>query len=108
MTLRFSEKYDHQFLHVFIFNNTFPESHGSLAVPVKISKKIVSLHKLDRDQLEHVSLIQLVISIAMTLRKCQKYKNIRKWMTEFIKKSGSRGDKIVRVNSIRITNSILL
>ena len=30
--LKFSEKYDHQYLYVFIFNNMFPESHGFVAI----------------------------------------------------------------------------
>ena len=35
-----------------------------------------------------------------------KYKNIRTWMVEFLRKSESRGDKIGRVYSICITKSI--
>ena len=39
----------------------------------------------------------------MTLMKHgSKYKNLRKWMVEFHRKSERRGDKIARVNSIRI------
>ena len=41
-----------------------PESHGFVVVPVTRSNNFVSLHKLDRDKLEHVSLIQLVADIA--------------------------------------------
>ena len=38
---------------------------------------------------------------AVTLRKhVTKYKNIRKWIVEFLRKSESRRDKIARVNSI--------
>ena len=37
-----------------------------------------------------------------------KYKNMRKWMVEFLTKSESRDDKIVRVNSIRISKYINL
>ena len=37
-----------------------------------------------------------------------KYKNMRKRLVEFLRKSESRGDKIVRVNTIRITKSINL
>ena len=33
-TVRFSEKFEHAFLHVFIFGNMFPESHGFVAVTV--------------------------------------------------------------------------
>ena len=32
--LKFSEKFDHPFSHVFIFGNMFPESHGFIAMPV--------------------------------------------------------------------------
>ena len=45
----------------------------------------------------------------MTLRKhVSKYKNMQKWMVEFLRKYQSGGDKIARVNSIRITKSINL
>ena len=45
----------------------------------------------------------------MTLKKqVTKYKIMRKWMVEVLRKSDSRGDKIDRVNSIRITKSINL
>ena len=42
--LKFSEKFDHLFPHVFIFGNMFPESHGFDAVPVTRSNNFVSLH----------------------------------------------------------------
>ena len=32
--LKFSEKFYHPFLHVFIFSSMFPESHGFVAVPI--------------------------------------------------------------------------
>ena len=34
MTLKFSEKFEYQFSHVFIFGYMFPESHGFVAMPV--------------------------------------------------------------------------
>ena len=37
-----------------------------------------------------------------------KFNNMRKLMVEFLRKSESRGDKIARVNSIRITKFINL
>ena len=40
----------------------------------------------------------------MSLRKCYKYKHMRKRMVEFLRKSESRGNKIARVNAIRISN----
>ena len=36
----------------------------------------------------------------------KKYKNMRKWMVEFLNKSESRGNKISRVNSILIKKFI--
>ena len=45
----------------------------------------------------------------LTLRKhVTKYKYMRKWMLEFLRKFENRGIKIDRVNSIRITKSINL
>ena len=42
----------------------------------------------------------------VTLKKRDtKYNHMRKWMAEFISKSESRGNKIDRVNSIRMTKS---
>ena len=43
-TLRFSEKFNHPFSHVFIFGNLLSESHGFVAVPVTSSNNFVSLH----------------------------------------------------------------
>ena len=48
---------DHPFSHVFIFCSMFTESHGCVAVPVTMSNNFVSLHKLDRDKLEHACII---------------------------------------------------
>ena len=45
--LKFFEKFYHQFLHVYIFGNMFPESHGFIAVPVTRSNHFVSVHQLD-------------------------------------------------------------
>ena len=46
---------------------------------------------------------------AVTLKKhVTKYKNMQKWMVEFINKSEIHDDKIARVNSIRITKSVNL
>ena len=42
----------------------FPESDGFVAVPVTRSNNFVSLNELDRDELEHVSLILLVTGVA--------------------------------------------
>ena len=45
----------------------------------------------------------------VTLKKhITKYKHMRKWMAEFPRKFENRGIKIARVNSIRITKSIIL
>ena len=55
-------------------------------------------------------MIRLVICIAInetaTLKKyVSKYKNMRKWMSEFLRKIQNRSIKIARVNSILITKS---
>ena len=42
--LKFSEKYQHTFSHVFIFGSMFPDSRGFGAVPIKRSNNLVSLH----------------------------------------------------------------
>ena len=42
----------------------FPESHGFDAVLIIMSNNFVSLQYLDRDKLEHVSMIRLVTGIA--------------------------------------------
>ena len=42
-TLRFVEKFEHQFSHVFIFVNMLPESHGLVAVSVTSSYNFVSI-----------------------------------------------------------------
>ena len=42
--LKFAEKFDHPFSHVFIFGNMFPASHGFVAVSVTRSNNLVSLH----------------------------------------------------------------
>ena len=39
-------------------------------------------------------------------KHASKYKNIQKWMIEFLKKNENRGIKIARVTSILITKSI--
>ena len=45
----------------------------------------------------------------VTLRKhVTKYKNMQKWMVEFLRKFENRGIKIDRVNSIHITKSVNL
>ena len=45
----------------------------------------------------------------MALRKhVTKYKYMRKWIVKFLRKSDSRGKKIVRAASIRSTKSINL
>ena len=42
------------------------------------------------------------------MKHVTKYKNMRKWMVEFLRKFENHGIKIARVNSIRITKSINL
>ena len=40
MFLVFSEKFDHPFSHIFIFENTFPESHGFITMQLQAVTKI--------------------------------------------------------------------
>ena len=62
---KFPDKFDYPFWYVFIFLNIFPESHSFVAVTVTRLSNFVSLHELDVDKLEYVSLIQLVTGMAM-------------------------------------------
>ena len=41
---KLSEKFDRLFSHVFIFGNVLHESHGFLAVPVKMQYNFLYLH----------------------------------------------------------------
>ena len=51
----------------FIFGNMLPESHGSDAVPVTRLNNFVSHRQLERDKLEHASMIGLVTGRATKL-----------------------------------------
>ena len=107
--LKFSEKFDHQFLHVFIFGNMFPVSDGFVAVKVKMSNNFRPPSQIRQGQIRTISSIQLVTGIAtkLTLRKhVTQYKNIQKLMVEFLRKCESRAIKISLVNPILITKSI--
>ena len=64
--------------------------------PCLISEGGEIVRAYDRHSNENVTLSKHV----------NKYKNMRKWMVEFLRKSESRGYKIARVNSFRITKSI--
>ena len=116
-TLRFSDKFDHPFWHVFIIGDMFLESYGFVAEPVTSSKNFAFLHQLDWVKLEHMYLRQLVTDIyiyiysneTVTLMKhITKQINIRKRMEEFLRKSESPGIKMTRVNSISFSKSINL
>ena len=49
-----------------------------------------------------------IIETASIKKHVTKHKHMRKWMVEFLSDPESRGNKIARVNSIRITKSINL
>ena len=53
---------------------------------------VTGIYQRNRDSRKHVT----------------KYKDMRKWMVEFLRKIEGRGIKIARVNSIHITKSINL
>ena len=96
--LKFSVKFDHPFSHVFIFGNMFPESHGFVAVPVTRANNFVSLYACNRHSNE-----------TMTLRiHVSKYKSMRKWMFEFLRKFENRGIIVLITKSILNTKSINL
>ena len=89
----------------------FPESHGFFAMPVTdcikdtCSNSSLSIVKggeivrpCDRRSNETVTLGKYVT----------KYKNVRKWMVEFLKTFKNRGIKSARVNWILITKFINL
>ena len=90
----------------------YPESHGFVAMPVTICIKNTC------SNLSHLIIVtddEIVCACdrhsneTVTLRThVTKYKNLRKRMVKFIRNSENRGDKIVRVNSIRISKSVNL
>ena len=102
-TLRFSEKFYHPLSPVFIFGNMFPESHGFVAMPVTSCIKDTYFNLSNCFNLPNCSSLW---NETVTVIKHVKYKNMRKWMVEFLKKSESRGNKFFRVNSIRVTKFI--
>ena len=83
----------------------FPESHGIVAmpftsciedtcmfrlfIPIKLVKGDEIVLACDRYNNETVTFMKHVT----------KYKNMRKWMVEFLRKSDSRDNKIARVKS---------
>ena len=49
-TFKLPEKFDHPFLHLFIFGNIFAQGHDFVAVTVTFLKYLVSLHKSDMEK----------------------------------------------------------
>ena len=83
MSFKFSEKFDHPFSHVYIFGNMFPESPDFVAIPIRICIKDTCSNLVKGDEIvrpfDHHS------DETVTLRKyVTKYKNMRKWMVEFL------------------------
>ena len=104
--LKFSEKFDHPFSHVFIFGNIFSESRGFVAMPVT-SRIIDTCSNLSLSNI--VKGDQIVLPCdrhrieTMTLGKhVTKYKNMRKWMVKFIRKFENRA-KVVEITPVLIT-----
>ena len=52
MTRELGEKFEYPFSHLFMYDNTFHESHGFVAMTVIISVSLRSL--IDRDKLEKI------------------------------------------------------
>ena len=89
----------------------FPENHGLAAMLVtsciKDACSNLSLSNIIVKGDEIIRACDLHNNETVTLRKhSTKYKNMRKWMVEFFRKSESYGHTISRDNSIRITKSI--
>ena len=112
MILKFSKKFDHPFLHIFIFGNMFPGSHGFVAMPVTscfkdAHSKFIFIKSVKEDKI--LWLCDEHSNETMTLRKhVTKYKDMRKWMMKFLRKFVNRGIKMAQVNSILTTKSIKL
>ena len=78
-TLKFSEKFDDQFSHVFIFGNMFCESHGSVVMPVTSSKNFVSMI--------HVPIYPYLISEGNEIvRACDRHCNETVTLTKHVTK----------------------
>ena len=73
------------FSHVFLFGNMFTESYGFVDMPVTSSYNFVSFHQLDRDKLQHVSVIQQRNRDSQ--ETSYQKENTRKMMVEFLRKS---------------------
>ena len=91
----------------------FPESHGFVAMPVT---------SCINDSFSNLSLSKILVMGDEIVRHCDrhsndtvilrkhvtKYKNMKKYMVEFLRKFENRGIKISRGKSILITKSINL
>ena len=101
-TLKFSEKFDNSFSHVFIFGNMFPESHGFVAMPVTIciSKILVSYaYLISAPGCEIILPCDRHSNEAATLSKhITKYKHKRKWMVNISENLRIVASKFTRYN----------
>ena len=89
----------------------FPQNHGVIALPVTscIKDTCSNLSNRIREWRRIVRSCDRHSNETVTLRNhSTKYKNMRKWMVEFLRKFENRGIKIARVNSIHIAKSINL
>ena len=104
MILKFSEKFHHQFSHFLYLVTCFLRIMVSLLCRSQRRTILSPFTKLDRDKLEHVffdTACNRHSNGTVTLRKnISKYKNVRKWMVEFLRKFENCGTKIKRVNSL--------
>ena len=94
--LKFSEKFEHPFSHVFIFGNKFSGSRGFVAMPVTSCVK---------DTYSNLSLSIKLVKKDEIARPCEWHSNETVTLWKHIE---NRGFKIARVNSIPITKSINL
>ena len=98
--LKFSEKFNHQFSHVFfIFGNQFPESLGFVAMPVTSWIKDTCSNLSLSNQWLRTKMFNFVTGTAPQRNRnsreaCSKYKHIQKSRVVFLRKFENRGIKI--------------
>ena len=104
--LKFFEKFDHPFLHVFIWYTMFPESHGFVAMPVTscIKDTVQICHYLICEERRNCTTLWPAQQRTVTLRKhVTKYKIMQKCVVEFFWKFDNCEIIIAWVSSILIT-----
>ena len=90
---KFSEKFYHPFVQVFIFDNMYIESHGFVAMPVTSCIKDtcfnLSLSNLGMET-KFFDINRHSNETVTLMKHVTKYKNMHKWMIEFLRKFENR------------------